>query len=1055
MADDKPVASPVSAPGDDAANPKNAEKLEAKRLAKLAKLAKLEAKNAALAAKKTEQEKKAPKVTKVKAEVAAEPEFVNTTPKGQKKDLTAELPAAYNPVAVEASWYDYWEKSGFFKPALIDGKPRPEGVFTIPIPPPNVTGALHLGHALTNSIQDTLTRWHRMQGKTTLFVPGCDHAGIATQIVVEKRLMKERKLTRHDLGREAFVKEVFNWKDQYADRIYGQLRRVGSSMDWDRVRFTMDPDMVESVNEAFVRLHDEGVIYRENRLVNWDTKLKTALSNLEVEQKELTGRTLLTVPDHDPKKQYEFGVIISFAYPIENSNEEIVVATTRLETMLGDTAIAVHPTDKRYLHLHGKFAIHPFQNRRIPIVPDDYCDPEFGTGAVKITPAHDPNDYNLGKRNKLEFINIFTDDGKINEAGGAPFTGMLRFDARVAVLEELTKKGLYRGTADNKMVLPLSERTGNVVEPMLKPQWWVNCKDMAKGAFDAVKSGRLEIVPQQSEREWYRWMEGIQDWCVSRQLWWGVRIPAYFVIIKGQENDRIDGSYWVTGRSETEALEKARNKFPNVAPADISLEQDEDVLDTWFSSGLWPFSIMGWPKKTKDMDMFYPNDLLETGKDILFFWVARMVMLGIKLTGDIPFKKVFCHAMVRDAHGRKMSKSLGNVIDPLDVISGISLADLHKRLEDGNLDAREVVKAKEGQTSDFPNGIPQCGTDAMRFALLAYTSGGSDINLDILRVEGYRKWCNKLWNATRFALMKLGSDYKPRAELTLTGNESLADRWILAKLNQCIQKVDENLASYNFMQATSALYSFWLYDLCDVYLETTKPVIDGSDAVARDSAKDVLYICLEAGLKLLHPFMPFVTEELYQRLPRRAGDKIPSIMISRYPVLSKEWENPKSETEWEIVNQVTRAARSLLTNYVIRDATVYVKVGTPELATTIAAQDTIIRSMVKGCGTIKVLGGHDANPAGCAVESVSEDITVYLLVKGFVDFDAELTKIETKITKSREALAVLTKKTQAEGYAERVKQEVKDVNEGKIKAIEAEIAALEKGAGEFKRLRDA
>ncbi|KAJ3174705.1 hypothetical protein HDU87_006954 [Geranomyces variabilis] len=1052
--------SPVSAssPAEDAATKsKNQEKNEAKRLAKLAKFA---AKNAAKEAKEAaaalvsggakKKEKKAPK-----AEAAVQEKFVDTTVPGEKKDLSGEVAAAYNPEAVEASWYAYWEKSGFFKPQLgPDGKPKSEGTFTIPIPPPNVTGALHLGHALTNSIQDALTRWHRMHGKSTLFVPGCDHAGIATQIVVEKRLMKERGLTRHDLGRDNFVKEVMHWKDQYASTIYGQLKRVGSSMDWSRVRFTLDPPMVAAVNEAFVRLHDEGIIYRENRLVNWDTKLKTALSNLEVEQKELPGRTMLRVPDHDPKKMYEFGVIISFAYPIEGSSEEIVVATTRLETMLGDTAIAVHPTDARYTHLHGKFALHPFQNRRVPIIPDAYVDPEFGTGAVKITPAHDPNDYIVGKRNNLAFINIFTDEGQVNEAG-APFAGLQRFDARVAVLEELKKNGLYRGTEDNKMVIPISERTGNIVEPMLKPQWWVNCKDMAADALQTVKSGELEIIPQQSEREWYRWMENSQDWCISRQLWWGIRVPAYFVSIKGLEDDRTNGVHWISARDEAEAMEKALAKFPDVDRANITLSQDEDVLDTWFSSALWPFTIMGWPQKTEDLENFYPNSLLETGKDILFFWVARMVMLGRKLTGKTPFKKVFCHSMVRDAHGNKMSKSKGNVIDPLDVISGISLANLHKRLEEGNLDAREVKEAKANQSNDFPNGIPECGTDAMRFTLLSYTSGGSDINLDILRVEGYRKWCNKLWNATRFALMKLGGDYRPRAGTELTGRESLADKWILSRLNHCVRKTNETLEQYNFMQATSALYQFWLYDLCDVYLESTKPVIDGEDAAASESAKDTLYICLDQGLKLLHPLMPFITEELWQRLPRREGDSTPSIMIASYPVDRADWEDAKSQADFDLVNKVISAARGLLTSYTIKNATVFVKANNAELEKTMQTQAAIIKSMTKGCGTLTVIGPADAVPVGCTIDNVSEELNVYLLVKGFVDFDAELAKLEVKINKARDGAAAMRKKTLAEGYETRVAQEVKDINDAKIKGFEAEIEALEKVGEEFKRLRDA
>ncbi|KAJ3188826.1 hypothetical protein HDU85_004540 [Gaertneriomyces sp. JEL0708] len=1053
---DAPVAadSTTSLNGDGAAKSKNAEKNEAKRLAKLAKF---EAKKAAQAAKEAEESKDGKKKEKKEKpkpkESEPEPEYVNTTPSGEKKDLSGPFLPTYNPKAVESAWYDWWEKSGFFKPALVDGKARPEGTFTIPIPPPNVTGALHLGHGLTNSIQDCLTRYHRMKGKTVLWVPGCDHAGIATQVVVEKKLMKERGITRHDLGRDNFIKEVFKWKDQFGGKIYGQLRRVGSSLDWDRVKFTMDPDMVKAVNEAFIRLHEEGIIYRDNRLVNWDTKLKTALSNLEVDSKKLTGRTLMTVPDHDPKKKYEFGVIISFAYPVENSAEEIVVATTRLETMLGDTAVAVHPNDSRYKHLHGKYVVHPFNNRRIPIIPDDYVDPEFGTGAVKITPSHDPNDYVVGKRNKLEFINIFTDDGKINETG-APFTGLQRFDAREAVLAALKEKGLYRGTADNEMVLPISERTGNIVEPLMKPQWWVNCQVLAPAAIDAVKSGQMKIIPEASDKEWFRWMENIQDWCISRQLWWGHRVPAYFVKIAGEDNDRLDGKYWVSGRDEDEARAKALTRFANIAPENISLEQDEDVLDTWFSSGLWPFSILGWPEKTKDLDLYYPQSLLETGWDILFFWVARMVMLGIKLTGQVPFKTVFCHAMVRDAHGRKMSKSLGNVIDPVDVIDGIALQDLQKRLLEGNLDAKEVQKAQEGQKRDFPNGIPQCGTDAMRFALLAYTSAGRDINLDILRVEGYRKWCNKLWNATRFALMKLGDDYKPRKDITLTGKESLADLWILTKLNQCIRKTGENLEQYNFMQATNALYQFWLYELCDVYLETTKPVIDGTDAVARERAMDTLYICLEAGLKLLHPFMPFLTEELYQRLPRRPSDDCPSIMISRYPEPVPEWDNDKAEKDYDLVNEVVHAGRSLLTDYAIRDATVLVKSSNPELEELLKSQGPIITSLTKNCKTFTVLSSSQPVPAGCAVSNINEQLTVYLLVKGFVDFDSELSKIEQKVAKAKATLDQWMKKTQIEGYEERVKPEVKMLNENKMKACEKEIEALTHALENFTKLKN-
>jgi valyl-tRNA synthetase len=788
---------------------KNQEKNEAKRLAKLAKFQ-------AKMAKQQQEPKKEPKEKKKVVQQPTE-EFVNVTPKGEKKDLSGTMPQVYQPRAVEAAWYDWWEKKGYFKPQLKeDGTAKSQGTYVIPIPPPNVTGSLHLGHALTGSIQDTMIRWNRMKGKSTLWVPGADHAGIATQVVVEKKLMRERGITRHEIGREKFIEETFKWKDQYIHRIYDQTRRLGASVDWDRAAFTMDPKMSLAVKEAFVRMHQDGTIYRANRLVNWCTKLKTALSNLEVENMELPGRTMLSVPDHDPKKKYEFGVLISFAYQVENSDEKIVVATTRLETMLGDTAIAVHPSDKRYQHLHGKYVIHPFQNRRIPIVPDEYPDPEFGTGAVKITPAHDPNDFIVGQRQKLEFINIFTDDGKINE-NGAPFTGLQRFDARLAVLEALKEKGLYVNTEDNKMVIPICTRSQNIVEPLMKPQWWVNCTDMAAQAVEAVKSGDLQIVPGGSEKEWFSWLEKPQDWCISRQLWWGHRVPAYFVMIKGDSNDRTNSERWVSGRSDEEAMANAIEKFPNVPKESISLEQDEDVLDTWFSSGLWPFATLGWPEKTKDLELFFPNSLLETGWDILFFWVARMVMMSLKLTGKVPFKKVFCHAMVRDAHGRKMSKSLGNVIDPLDVIEGITLENLQARLLTGNLDPNEVKKAMAGQAKDFPNGIPECGTDALRFTLLAYTSFGRDINLDILRVDGYKKFCNKIWNATRFGLMKL-EGYTPFESPKLTGKESLADLWILNKLNTAIVETNQYLEQMNFMQATNTVYQFWWTELCDVYL---------------------------------------------------------------------------------------------------------------------------------------------------------------------------------------------------------------------------------------------
>ncbi|KAJ3213953.1 hypothetical protein HDU67_002261 [Dinochytrium kinnereticum] len=1045
---------------------KNKEKNEAARREKLAKL---EAKLAAQAAAKSKtSEKKEKKEEKVKKVEEVEPEFVNTTPAGEKKDLSGEFSSKYNPMAVEAAWYEWWEKKGYFQPELTDEKVNPAGNFVISIPPPNVTGSLHLGHALTIAIQDTLMRWSRMQGKSALYVPGCDHAGIATQVVVEKKLMRERGITRHSLGREAFIEEVWKWKEQYGSRIYSQIKRMGTSVDWSRVAFTMDPKLCVAVNEAFVRLHEEGVIFRANRLVNWCTKLKTAISNLEVENKELEGRTLMSVPDHDPKKKYEFGVIISFAYKIENSDEEIIVATTRIETMLGDTAIAVHPDDARYKHLVGKFVIHPFNNRRIPIIADDYVDKAFGTGCVKITPAHDFNDYAIGKRHNLEFINIMTDEGKINEHG-APFTGLQRFDAREAVLKALQEKNLYKETKNNKMQIPICGRSGNVVEPLMKPQWWVNCQDMAKDAMAAVRSGELEIIPKTSEREWFSWLENIQDWCISRQLWWGHRVPAYFVKVEGETHDPVDDKYWVSGRTKEEAFEKAKLRFPNVEESKLSLEQDPDVLDTWFSAGLWPFSILGWPEKTPDFKNFYPNSLLETGWDILFFWVARMVMLGIKLTGNSPFKQVFCHAMVRDAQGRKMSKSLGNVIDPIDVIDGISLERLHKMLEEGNLDPREVEKAKKGQKESFPKGIPQCGTDALRFSLLAYTSGGRDINLDILRVEGYRKFCNKLWNAARLAFQKLGDGFEPlpySASAGLKGGESLSDLWILNKLNIASKEVNLQLEQRNFMAATTAVYNFWLYELCDVYLEICKPVIDnaGEDPVkvkAAAAAKETLYTCLDAGLRMMHPFMPFVTEELWQRLPRRKGDPLTaSIMKAKFPAQEAAWNNPQADVDFEEVQKVVRAARSMLASYnILKGGIVYVQTGNATLLEILRSDAEIITSaLLRPAQRIYVLSkdaGAEPVPAGCAVTSLSEDLSVHVMLKGIVNFETEIQKMEGRKKKAEEALADLVKKMESPDYAVKVKMEVREGNSVKAKALEAEIDALATSIKNFLDLKDA
>ncbi|PIO68932.1 putative valine--tRNA ligase [Teladorsagia circumcincta] len=606
---------------------------------------------------------------------------------------------------------------------------------------------------------------------------------------------------------------------------------MGASVDWDRACFMMDPKMVRAVTEAFVRMHERGTIYRSNRLVNWSCALRSAISDIEVDKKELTGRTLLPVPGYEEK--VVFGVLTSFAYKIKGGDEEVVVSTTRVETMLGDTAVAVHPDDPRYQHLIGKTCIHPFIDRELPIVPDSFVDREFGTGAVKITPAHDHNDYEVGIRHGLPFITCINDDGMIS-AGCGKFSGMRRFDARKAVTEALKELNLYRGSEDNAMVVPV-------------------CR----------------------------------DWCISRQLWWGHRIPAYFITVndgKTPAGDPCDGHYWVSAHSEELALQKAAKRF-SVDPKFIQLKWDEDVLDTWFSSGMWPFAIMGWPENTTDMQLYFPSNVLETGHDILFFWVARMVFMSQELTGKLPFKEVYLHAMIRDAHGRKMSKSFGNVIDPLDVIRGVTLAELNRQLTTGNLDAKELAIAQAGQARDYPKGIPECGTDALRFALLAYTSQGRDINLDVLRVQGYRFFCNKIWQAVRFTMMQLGSDYHAEP-FELSGKESIMDLWILSRAAYAVNRCNAGMEAYSFTQVTTTLYDFWLYDLCDIYLEAVKPVIALGTEEARVAAKATLYNCVEAGLRLISPIMPFLSEELWQHLPRRQSQP-PAIIVHAYPEISE------------------------------------------------------------------------------------------------------------------------------------------------------------------------
>jgi valyl-tRNA synthetase len=931
---------------------KNQLKNEAKKAAKLEKLG---AKQAKLSAQASENSSRKIKEIKIVEEI---PE--DTTPVGEKKNTVGPMPSGYHPKYVESAWYAWWEKSGFFKPEYFPDHEAREK-FVIIIPPPNVTGSLHIGHAMMGSIEDSLVRWHRMCGKSVLYLPGTDHAGIATQVVVEKKLKKEENKSRHDLGREKFIEKVWEWKEKYGHRIYDQLRRLGSSLDWDRARFTMDAGLNKSVTEAFIRMYDQGLIFRDNRLVNWCGKLKTAISDLEVESKEIDGPEMFSAFGHPPNATYPFGKIWSFAYPLEDGTGEIVIETTRPETVFADSALAVNPTDVRYKHLIGKRVIHPITDKPLTIIGDEAADPQFGTGALKISPAHDPIDFAVGKKHGLDFIVILDENNcLLKETCGEEFGGLPRYEARLKVLEKAQTKGLFRGEKPHKLVLPVCARSGDFVEPRMMPQWWLSCGDMARKSLEASESGELKIYPEMEKAKWRHWLTEIRDWCLSRQLWWGHRIPMYKVLVDGKNPQKEE--LWVPGKSEEDASQRASKLLNASKDCKITLEQDHDVLDTWFSSGLWPFSTMGWPDNTQDLAKYYPNTLLETGSDILFFWVARMVMMGINLTGTIPFKHIFLHSIVRDAHGRKMSKSLGNVVDPIHVIEGCSLEILHEQLDSGNLDPKEVKIAKDGQKKDFPQGIPECGTDALRFALCSYVSGQMrDVNLDISKVHSYRKFCNKIWNAFKFASGNLGEDFVPVRSQS-TDELSRADCWILKKLDETAAYVNAEFASYNLMNITNAIYHFWLDSLCDVYLEALKPTFSEGDEKRKSVARNVLYHCIDQGLRLIHPFMPYLSEELWQRLSHFENEA-PSLCIASFPKnplsLFPAYSEAKA-AEFDQIYEVVRNIRSTAAEKGLpRGSTISLSVS--EEHALIRSEEDVMASLIKTVGILSISEVADGN----------------------------------------------------------------------------------------------
>ncbi|WP_298982859.1 valine--tRNA ligase [Caldilinea sp.] len=845
------------------------------------------------------------------------------------------MPKAYDPRQVEEKLYAWWEQSGFFRPeqqiasGLADPRRRP---FVIPMPPPNVTGALHLGHAITSSIEDMLIRYHRMLGDPTLWVPGTDHAGIATQNVVERHLEKQG-VTRHDLGRERFVDEVWRWKHEYHARITAQQKRMGISCDWTRERFTLDEGLSRAVMEAFVRLYDEGLIYRGNYLVNWCPRCQSALSDLEVEHEEVSGR------------------LYTFRYPLKEGGY-LEVSTTRPETILGDTAVAVHPDDPRYAAYVGKTALVPMLQREIPVIADAYVNPEFGTGALKVTPGHDPNDYEIGKRHDLPMINIMNEDGTLNAAAG-PYAGLDRFEARKKLWADMKAAGLVVGDKEHVHQVGHCQRCGSVVEPLLSEQWWVKMEPLAKPALAAVANGDIQIVPQRFERVYNHWLENIRDWCISRQLWWGHRIPVWY---------GPDGVAFA-GRTEAEARARAAAHYGR----EVNLQQDPDVLDTWFSSGLWPFSTLGWPDQTEDLATYYPTTVLETGYDILFFWVARMIMMGLKFTGEAPFSVVYLHGLVRDEQGRKMSKSLGNALDPLDLID-------------------------------------EYGADALRFTLLTGSTPGNDLKLSVSRIEANRNFANKIWNAARFVIIKLqdtelavdfSDPHSPTYRLPERSLLGLADRWILSRYESVRRDVNRLIESWQLGEAGRQLYEFLWSEYCDWYIEASKVRLADAQSAEAQATRQVLAYVLERTLRLLHPYMPFVTEAIWQNLPGMAGDGR-SIMVMRWPEESGQ-PDLEAEEQFTRLQEVIRGIRNVRTEYDVPAARrIAALFSANEHADLINANLPVITALAR-LEPAEIVVATELTPPGKAATLVAGGVTVYLPLAGLIDLEAERRRLQAEL----------------------------------------------------------
>ena len=907
----------------------------------------------------------------------------------------------YDPHAIEQRWYETWEQEGYFAPSG-EGKP-----YCIMIPPPNVTGSLHMGHAFQDTLMDALTRYHRMRGDNTLWQPGTDHAGIATQMVVERQLNSE-DLTRHDIGREKFIERIWEWKHESGGTITRQLRRMGSSVDWSRERFTMDKGLSQAVNETFVKLYEEGLIYRGKRLVNWDPVLHTAVSDLEVVSEE------------------ESGHLWHMRYPLADGSGHLVVATTRPETMLGDTAVAVHPDDERYQALIGKSICLPLTDREIPVIADDYVDQEFGTGCVKITPAHDFNDYEMGKRHDLPIINILTIDASINDEVVSSYQGMDRFEARKCIVADLEKLGLLEKIEDHKLMVPRGDRSGAVVEPYLTDQWFVKIAPLAEPAIKAVENGDIRFVPDNWKNTYFEWMRNIQDWCISRQIWWGHRIPAWY----------DDAGNIYVGRSEKEAREK--NNLGN----ELDLKQDNDVLDTWFSSALWPFSTLGWPESTAALKTFYPTSVLVTGFDIIFFWVARMIMMGLKLMDEVPFREVYIHGLVRDAHGQKMSKSKGNVLDPIDLIDGIELETLVAKRRAGLMQPKMADKIDKVTRKDFPDGIPAFGTDALRFTFAALASTGRDINFDLGRIEGYRNFCNKLWNAARYVLMNTeGKDCGQHGGDVLL---SAADRWIISLLQKTEQEVIKGIENYRFDLAAQAIYTFIWDEYCDWYLELSKPVLtnpENPEAALRGTRMTLVRV-METVLRLIHPLTPYISEEIWQRMAPLAGIEGDTIMRQPYPAADPDRIDPDAINEIEWIKSFIIGVRKIRSGMNIdprKMLPVLLQGGSP------ANKDRLVNNLHSIISVGRVESATWLNDDDQAPESSTAlvgDMKLLIPLAGLIDKAAEVARLAKELERKNSELERCENKLSNSSFVDKAPAAVVEKEQAKASGLRNVIKSL-------------